>query len=163
MAALFPEGIQLSSTLRKLALAWRFQDPNLLFASEITGSSRFIYRRRVLDRAQAIAPFLRYPDSPYPVIVDGRVVWILEGFTATRAFPLSTAQQMHLQFRRPVSYVRNSVKITVDAITGRDGLLPCARRRSAGRRLRPGVSRPLQAAGPDAGRAPGPSALLEGA
>jgi len=119
MAALFPEGIRLSSTLRKLVLAWRFEDPNLLFASEITASSRFIYRRRVLDRAQAIAPFLRYPDSPYPVIVDGRVVWILEGFTATREFPLSTAQQMHLQFRRPVSYVRNSVKITVDAITGK--------------------------------------------
>jgi uncharacterized membrane protein (UPF0182 family) len=119
MAALFPEGIQLSSTFRKLALAWRFQDPNLLFTSEISTRSRFIYRRRVVDRAAAIAPFLRYPEAPYPVIVDGRVVWILEGFTATREFPLSTAQQMHLQLRRPVSYVRNSVKITVDAVTGK--------------------------------------------
>ncbi|MCG6956296.1 MAG: UPF0182 family protein [Gemmatimonadetes bacterium] len=118
MAALFPEGIQLSSTFRKLALAWRFQDPNLLFTSEITSRSRFIYRRRVVDRAAAIAPFLRYPESPYPVIADGRIVWILEGFTATRDFPLSTAQPMQLQLRRPVNYVRNSVKITVDAITG---------------------------------------------
>lgn len=117
-AAHFPGGIQLSSALTKLALAWRFQDPNLLFTSEISSRTRFIFRRRVLERAQAIAPFLRYPEAPYPVIVDGHVVWILEGFTGTRAFPLSTAQQMHLQLRRPVSYVRNSVKVTVDAVTG---------------------------------------------
>jgi uncharacterized protein len=117
-AALLPEGIQLSSTLRKLVLAWQFQDPNLLFTTEVSPKSRFIYRRRVVDRAEAVAPFLRYPESPYPVIVDGRVVWILEGFTATRAFPLSAVQELHLQLRQPVSYVRNSVKVTVDAVTG---------------------------------------------
>ncbi len=114
----FPQGIQLSSVLKKLVLAWRFQDPNLLFTTEISSGSRFIYRRRVVDRAEAIAPFIRYPESPYPVVADGHVVWILEGFTGTRAFPLSTARQIHLQLRQPVSYVRNSVKVTVDAVTG---------------------------------------------
>jgi len=118
VAAAFPEGIELSSTLRKLVLAWRFEDPNLIFASEISPQSRFIYRRRVVDRARAIAPFLRYADSPYPVIVGGHVVWILEGFTVTRAFPLSAPHQMRLRLSRPVSYVRNSVKVTVDAVTG---------------------------------------------
>ncbi len=112
----FPPGIDLSSKLRTLALAWRFQDANLLFSSEISSGSRFVFRRRILDRVRAVAPFLRYPESPYPVIADGRIVWILEGFTATRAFPLSSAN--NLQLLRPVTYVRNSFKITVDAVTG---------------------------------------------
>ncbi|HSG46573.1 MAG TPA: UPF0182 family protein, partial [Longimicrobiales bacterium] len=68
------------------------------------------------DRAQAIAPFLRYPEAPYAVVADGRIVWILEAFTGTRAFPLSTPHELRLL--RPVSYLRNSVKITVDAVTG---------------------------------------------
>jgi uncharacterized membrane protein (UPF0182 family) len=112
----YPVGIRLSSPLHTLALAWQFQDANLLFASEVTRDSRFIYRRRVLDRVRAIAPFLRYFEAPYPVVADGRIVWVLEGFTGTRAFPLSTAHDR--SFLRPVTYVRNSVKITVDAVTG---------------------------------------------
>jgi uncharacterized membrane protein (UPF0182 family) len=112
----FPAGIELSSSLRMLAMAWRFRDANLLFASEVTERSRFVFRRRVLERVQAIAPFLRYFEAPYPVVADGRIVWILEGFTATRAFPLSSAHER--QFLRSVTYVRNSVKITVDAVTG---------------------------------------------
>jgi uncharacterized membrane protein (UPF0182 family) len=113
----FPRGIALSSWLRTAALAWRFRDANLLFAGEVTRDSRFIYRRRVLDRVFAIAPFLRYPESPYPVLVDGRIVWVLEGFTATRAFPLSSAHEFAPL--RSVSYVRNSVKVTVDAVSGK--------------------------------------------
>jgi len=112
----FPRGIELTSWLRKAALAWRFRDANLLFAGEVTDDSRFVYRRQVLDRVRAIAPFLRYPEAPYPVIVGGRIVWVLEGFTATRAFPLSSAREF--QPLRSVSYVRNSVKVTVDAISG---------------------------------------------
>ncbi|HSG47713.1 MAG TPA: UPF0182 family protein, partial [Longimicrobiales bacterium] len=84
----YPVGIRLSSPLHTLALAWQFQDANLLFASEVTRESRFIYRRRVMDRVAAIAPFLRYFEAPYPVVADGRIVWLLEGFTGTRAFPL---------------------------------------------------------------------------
>ncbi|HKJ03541.1 MAG TPA: UPF0182 family protein, partial [Longimicrobiales bacterium] len=112
----FPDGIELR-WLRTAALAWRFRDANLLFAGEVTRGSRFVYRRRVVDRARAIAPFLRFPEAPYAVVADGRIVWILEGFTGTRAFPLSTPHQLRLL--RPVSYARNSVKVTVDAVTGR--------------------------------------------
>lgn len=112
----FPEGIRLSSGLRTLALAWRFRDANLLFASEVGRASRFIYRRRVLDRVLAVAPFLRYLEAPYPVVVNGRIVWILDGFTGTRAFPLATAHDR--PGTRSLSYVRNSVKITVDAVSG---------------------------------------------
>ncbi len=60
---------------------------------------------------------LSYPERPYPVIHEGRIVWILEGFTETRSFPLSTLH--NLQAGRAVRYARNSVKITVDGLTGR--------------------------------------------
>jgi len=113
----YPAGIRLSSGLRTALLAWQFGDPNLLFASELSDSSRFIFRRRVIDRASAIAPFLRFPEDPYPVVADGRVYWLLEGFTGTGAFPLSVASDFGT-VRSTVRYVRNSVKITVDAVTG---------------------------------------------
>jgi hypothetical protein len=112
----FPPGIELSSALRTFALAWRFRDANLLFATELTEESRFVFRRRILDRVRAIAPFLRYAEGPYPVVADGRIVWVMEAFTGTRAFPISSAHD--LRFVESVSYLRNSVKITVDAVTG---------------------------------------------
>lgn len=111
----FPTGIPVAG-LRKLLFAWYLREANVLFSSEVGPESRLVLRRGVLDRAQAVAPFLRYPESPYPVLAGGRLVWVLEGFTATRSFPLSRA--FALEFRRPVSYVRNSVKVTVDAVTG---------------------------------------------
>jgi len=111
-----PSGIQLSGLLRKLALAWRFRDANLLFASEISPESQFVFRRSVLERASAVAPFLDFLEDPYPVVHQGRIVWILEGFTSTRSFPLSTVQD--LPGVGGVAYIRNSVKVTVDAVTG---------------------------------------------
>jgi uncharacterized membrane protein (UPF0182 family) len=113
----FPPGIELNSLLRKLALAWQSRDANLLFASEVTSTSRFLFRRDVLDRVVRISgSLLRFPDEPYPVIHDGHIVWILEGFTGTRWFPLSTTH--NLQAGGPVRYARNSVKVTIDGVTG---------------------------------------------
>jgi uncharacterized membrane protein (UPF0182 family) len=112
----YPEGISLGGVLRKLALAWHLQEANLLFAGEVNPDSRLILHRGVRERVERIAPFLRFPESAYPVIHDGRVFWVMEGFTATRYFPL--ARPFDLEFRRPVAYVRNSVKVTVDAVTG---------------------------------------------
>jgi len=114
----FPAGIQLTSGLRTALLAWHFGDANLLFASELTRESQFVHKRMVVERALAIAPFLRFPEDPYPVVADGRIVWMLDGFTGTGAFPLSTASDFGT-VRRGVRYVRNSVKVTVDAVTGR--------------------------------------------
>jgi uncharacterized protein len=113
----FPSGIPLRSGLRTALLAWRFGDVNLLFSSELTDDSRLIHRRRVVERASAIAPFLRFPEAAYPVVYEGRVVWMLEGFTGTLAFPLSADQEFG-NVRRRVRYVRNSVKVTIDAVTG---------------------------------------------
>jgi uncharacterized membrane protein (UPF0182 family) len=111
-----PSGIQLGGLMRKLALAWRFREANLLFASEVSSESQFVFRRSVAERALAIAPFLRFLEDPYPVVYQGRIFWILDGFTTTRSFPLSTVHQ--LPGAGPVTYLRNSVKVTVDAITG---------------------------------------------
>jgi uncharacterized membrane protein (UPF0182 family) len=114
----FPAGIPLTSGLRTALLAWHFGDANLLFASELTDESQFVHKRLVVERALAIAPFLRFPEDPYPVIADGRILWMLDGFTGTGAFPLATAHDFGT-VRRGVRYVRNSVKVTVDAVTGR--------------------------------------------
>ena len=113
----FPSGIQLNSPLRTLALAWRFRDANLLFAAEVDQDSRFVFRRDVLERVGRISgQLLRFPEAPYPVVHEGRMVWMLEGFTATSSFPLST--RYDLEAGRAVRYARNSVKITVDGVTG---------------------------------------------
>jgi uncharacterized protein len=112
----FPEGILMGSILRTAALAWSFRDANLLLASEVGPTSRFVFRRQVRERVRTLAPFLLLPEDPYPVVSDGRVVWILEGFTVSRSFPLSTAHQV--DERSSARYIRNSVKTTVDAVTG---------------------------------------------
>jgi len=111
-----PKGIRLGGILRKLTLAWRFRDANLFLSSEVSSDSRLVFRRSVVERAAAVAPFLRFPENAYPVIHDGRVVWILDGFTATRNFPLSTSQEV--PGTGAVTYLRNSVKVTVDGVTG---------------------------------------------
>ncbi len=111
----FPDGIPLRSTLRKLLLAWHFGHANLLFSTELTDESRLIHRRQVTSRARAVAPFLEFPEDPYPVLSGGKVIWILEAFTATAAYPMATLHDFGPRRRR---YVRNSFKVTVDAVTG---------------------------------------------
>ena len=112
----FPEGIVLSTPLRTLSFAWELGEPNLLFASEVGRSSRMVIRRQVRTRAVEIFPYLRYPESPHPVVQDGRLVWILDGFSTTRYLPLSQPHQM--EAGRRVAYVRNSVRVVADAVTG---------------------------------------------
>ena len=116
----FPRGILMGSIFRTALLAWHLRDPNILFAAEVERDSRFVFRREVRERVNALAPFLFLPEEPYPVVVDGRVVWIVEGFTVSRTFPLSTAHPV--DNRRSARYLRNSVKITVDAVTGQTDL-----------------------------------------
>ena len=112
----YPVGIRMGSLIRTAALAWRFQDANLLFSSEVDSGSRLVFRRQVRERVQALAPFLYLPEAPYPVVADGRIVWVMEAFTLSNFFPLSRSHQIPGQ--RSVNYLRNSVKATVDAATG---------------------------------------------
>ncbi|TVP55254.1 MAG: hypothetical protein EA351_11190 [Gemmatimonadales bacterium] len=112
----FPEGIPMGSLLRRLVFAWNFQDANIVLSNEVTSESRFLFRRDVRSRVQALAPFLRFPEAPYAVVADGKVHWILEGFTQSRSYPLSVRHDAGT--RNPVNYVRNSVKVAIDAVTG---------------------------------------------
>ena len=109
-------GIPLSSMLRVLAFSWRFGDKNLLFSSERPPDSRLLFRRPVVERVQTLAPFLIWDPDAYPVIWRGRVVWFVDGYSASSAYPLS--EPLQLPDGPTVRYIRNSAKAVVDALSG---------------------------------------------
>jgi uncharacterized protein len=108
--------VPLSSFMRVLAFALRFRDHNLLFAGELTRQSRLAFRRSVSERLSRLAPFLVWDANPYPVIHNGRIVWIVDGYAATSSFPLAAAYPLENVGR--LRYARNAVKATIDAVTG---------------------------------------------
>jgi uncharacterized membrane protein (UPF0182 family) len=109
-------GIRLGSFFRRFSYVWRFGDRNLLFARELTRDSRLLFRRGVRERLREVAPFIAWDRRPYPVIASGRIVWLVDGYTYTAGYPL--AQSSPLPEIGSVRYLRNSVKATVDALTG---------------------------------------------
>ena len=111
-----PQGLEIGSLTSKLLFAWYLGEANLLFSSEVRPDSRLVLHRGVTERVRRIAPFFSFPEVPYPVVHQGRIIWILEGFSQSRFYPL--ASPTSLEFGRATSYVRNSVKVTVDATTG---------------------------------------------
>ena len=119
-------GIEVSNLLRRVAFALREADPNLLISGLITPESRILLYRNVRDRVLRAAPFLYLDSDPYPAVVDGRLVWILDAFTATRFYPYSEridagdviAQDAPGVLTGRINYVRNSVKVVVDAYDG---------------------------------------------
>jgi uncharacterized membrane protein (UPF0182 family) len=115
-ATTLPQGVQLSSFTRLAAYAWLFADKNLLFSGELNDESRILYRRTLSERLHALAPFLLWDPDPYPVIDNGRIVWIVDGYSAVRSFPLTRA--VRLGALGAVRYLRNSAKATIDAVTG---------------------------------------------
>jgi len=106
-------GVVLSSWFRKLAFAARFAELKFLLSNDLTDESRIMMFRAVVARVRQIAPFFHYDRDPYVVVTaDGRLVWMLDGYTTTDRYPYSD----------PVpgvgNYIRNSVKVTVDAYHG---------------------------------------------
>ena len=106
-------GIPITSWLRRLAFAARFGEPKIVLSDDLTPESRILMYRTVTERVQRIAPFFRYDRDPYLVVTDdGRLVWMLDGYTSTDRYPYSD----------PVpgmgNYLRNSVKVTIDAYHG---------------------------------------------
>ena len=116
------DGVNINSLPRKLAFALRFAEPNLVVSGELGSDSRILYKRDVLDRAKTLAPFLKFDRDPYPAIIDGKVTWILDAHTSTDMFPY--AQKVNPRavrsgdLRSSVNYVRNSVKVVIDAYDG---------------------------------------------
>ena len=109
-------GVPIGSFLRVLAFAWRFGDHNLLFTRNLDSDSRILFHRTVRERVQRTAPFFSWDADALPVIVDGRVKWVLDGYTASATFPMSSRRVV--KDIGAVNYMRGSVKATVDAVTG---------------------------------------------
>ena len=106
-------GIPVGGALQRLLFGWYFSDVNLLLSNYITGDSRIVIRRSIQDRISTIAPFLRLDHDPYVVISDGRLFWIQDAYTTSDYFPYAQpAPGLDL------NYIRNSVKIVVDAYNG---------------------------------------------
>lgn len=106
-------GIQLGGFFKRLAFSWAFGDSNILISGSVSGESRVLFRRNIQDRVAEIAPFLSLDADPYIVIADdGRLRWIQDAYTTTDRFPYS---QPH---HSGVNYIRNSVKIVMDAFDG---------------------------------------------
>ncbi|MEW5706888.1 MAG: UPF0182 family protein [Actinomycetota bacterium] len=106
------DGVKLGSFFKEAAFAFRFSSLKLLLSSAITDNSRIIFNRNVVDRANTIAPFLSYENDPYIVIDEGKLYWIIDGFTSEKGYPYSEP------FDGENNYIRNSVKVVVDAYNG---------------------------------------------
>lgn len=105
-------GIPVGSLLTRVAFSIMLGDGNLLVSGNITPNSRLLLHRGVLERSQRIYPFLQFDRDPYIVVHNGRLVWILDGYTTTDRIPYSERTFAGL------NYIRNSVKVVIDAYSG---------------------------------------------
>jgi hypothetical protein len=109
-------GIVIDSWLRKLAFAARFGEIKILLSDDLTPASRIMMHRTVVQRVRRIAPFFLFDRDPYMIVTRaGRLVWILDGYTATDRYPYSDPTRAA---EWSGNYIRNSVKVVVDAYDG---------------------------------------------
>jgi uncharacterized protein len=116
-------GVQLTSLFKRAAFALRLGDFNLLISDQITSKSRIMFVRDPVQMAQKAAPFLTFNQSPYAVVSGGSIYWIVDGYTTTNEYPYAQnadTQQVASGSDLPGSYnyVRNSVKVVINAYTG---------------------------------------------
>ena len=108
------DGVPAGSFLTRLLFAMRFQSLNILLSSDLTPATKVIFHRNVRERAMLALPFLRFDTDPYMVVTDsGRLKWILDAYTSTDHYPYS----QHL-YNDETNYLRNSVKVVIDAYDG---------------------------------------------
>jgi uncharacterized membrane protein (UPF0182 family) len=117
-------GVQLDSFVRKAAFALRFADWNLIVSNFLTSDSRIVFERDIKARIEKVAPFLDWDADPYPVVQDGRVVYLWDGYTSTDRYPnAQRADTTGLANGSGLSggqlnYIRNSVKAVLDTYDG---------------------------------------------
>ncbi|MEE9474485.1 MAG: UPF0182 family protein, partial [Candidatus Hydrothermarchaeaceae archaeon] len=107
-----PGGIELSSVFRRAAMAMRYNSLKLFVSDSVTSESRIMLYRNIEDRVKAIAPFLIYDRDPYTVTSDGRIYWIIDGYTVSDRYPYSEPSGN-------INYIRNTVKVVIDAYDGK--------------------------------------------
>lgn len=125
-------GVSLGNPLTRAAYAVKFAEPQILYSGAITDGAKVIYDRTPKERVEKVAPWLSIDADPYPVVQDGKLVWVLDGYTTSDGFPFSSKSTLGdvtkdsltdqrgqlLTAANKVNYIRNSVKATVDAYTG---------------------------------------------
>ena len=127
-------GPSVGNLFNRLAYALKYQDEQILLSDAVNSKSQILYERNPRQRVQKLAPFLKIDGDPYPAVVDGKIKWILDGYTTAKDYPYSTPQPLQEATEdsttasapgtvatlpdEEVNYIRNSVKITVDAYDG---------------------------------------------
>ncbi|HEX6468339.1 MAG TPA: UPF0182 family protein, partial [Streptosporangiaceae bacterium] len=126
-------GVPIGSFWNRLIFATHFKDRNLLLSGAINADSRILYGREPRERVQKVAPWLTLDGDPYPAVVNGRILWIVDGYTTSDGYPYServslgeaasdtiteTRHAVARQANDNLNYMRNSIKATVDAYTG---------------------------------------------
>ncbi|WP_353939371.1 UPF0182 family protein [uncultured Aeromicrobium sp.] len=121
------------STFNKLMFAIKFGEPNFLLSGRVNDNSKVLFDRDPTVRLQKVAPWLTVDSDPYPAVVDGRILWVLDGYTTTDRFPgaekdsysdmiddalADTTTGLQTIPTDQINYMRNAVKATVDAYTG---------------------------------------------
>ncbi|MGB4324358.1 MAG: UPF0182 family protein [Candidatus Nanopelagicales bacterium] len=126
-------GVPMGSLFGKLLFATKFQDSNILLSDLVNQDSQIMWDRNPLTRVEKVAPWLTLDQDPYPVVANGRIQWIVDGYTLSNEYPYSSRVsladatsdsistrviQSGLLPRDQVNYMRNSVKAVVDAYEG---------------------------------------------
>ena len=115
-------GVRLNSWWRRLVYAYDRASLKILISNYFTPNSRIHYYRQITERVRHVAPFLQYDNDPYMVIADGRLKWIIDAYTTSDRYPYSEAvaheQETELIRDRNINYVRNPVKVAIDAKDG---------------------------------------------
>ncbi len=111
-------GVPIKSFFRRLLFAIEFMDPQILFTNYLESESRIMYNRRIRVRTGLIAPFLDFDADPYIVISGGKLYWIQDAYTSSDMYPYSR-RSFGLFGNKSLNYIRNSVKVTVDAYNGK--------------------------------------------
>jgi uncharacterized membrane protein (UPF0182 family) len=110
-------GVGIGTFFRRLLFTIRMADINLLFTRYFTAESRIMFNREIQQRVLAVAPFLMLDQEPYMTVVNGRLYWIQDAYTISYRYPYS--QPTPLGRRHRINYIRNSVKVVVDAFHGK--------------------------------------------
>lgn len=97
--------------VNRLAFALEYNQPKIIFSGAINDNSKILINRDIIERAKMIAPFLTFDSDPYPIVNDDKILWVLDAYTTSNKYPFSEPY-------KDINYIRNSVKVTIDAYTG---------------------------------------------
>ena len=126
-------GVPIGNFFNRALYALKYQEINIILSNLVNNDSKVLYYRDPAERVQRVAPWLILDGDPYPAVIDGKILWMLDGYTATNFYPYSTRTSLNtatadslnqtstalrVQSAASVNYVRNSVKATVDAYNG---------------------------------------------